>query len=94
MLRIHISTPCVHCDGEAYLPVGHEVDHQGEPYLRYEPCPVCQGSGSHDRWVTLQKFLDLLDEEARKDPMQPDLAELARRKPVTEYVDSREAAGI
>ena len=94
MLKVQILTECKNCQGDAYLPVGTEVSYSGEAYMRFEPCPVCQGSGSFARWITLQEFLDLLEVEAVKDPMQVDNAELAKQRPVSQYQESRDAAGI
>jgi len=94
MLKVQILTECKNCDGDAYLPVGAELSYSGEPYMRFEPCPVCQGTGSFARWITLQEFQELLDNQSRIDPIAPDYAALARQQPVSQYQDSREAAGI
>jgi len=82
---------CEFCDGEAYLPIGEAESYAGEKYIRYEPCPQCQGSSNHAKWVSLQEFADLLD---RALSFEPDYQELARQKPISQYQDSRECAGI
>ena len=94
MLKVHILDCCEFCDGEAYIFAREVVDANGENYPRYLPCSYCQGSGEQARWVSMQQFLDLLEREASKDSMTPDWLELARRKPISQYQDSREAAGI
>ena len=94
MIKVHILTRCEHCDGEAYLPIGEAVSYTGEMYMRYEPCPMCQGSGNQAKWMGLRDFVELLSDEAPKDPMAPDWQELARRAPATQYTDSCDAAGI
>lgn len=52
---------------------------------------MCQGSGVQTRWISLGEFVDLLDHAT---VMAPDYAELARQQPVSQYQDSRDAAGI
>ena len=94
MKKVHILDRCEFCDGEAYVFACEVVDANGEHYPRYLPCSYCLGSGEQARWVSLQQFLDLLEREASKDPMQPDWLELSRSKPISQYQDSREAAGI
>ena len=93
-MNIKVQTRCKHCDGEVYVFACEVVDANGEHYPRYLPCGYCQGSGEQARWVGLQEFLNLLEREASKDPMQPDWLELARQKPISQYQDSREAASI
>ena len=60
MHKVHILTPCEHCQGEAYLPLGEIESYAGEPYTHYQPCPQCEGSGNQVRWVTLEEFAALL----------------------------------
>ena len=91
MIKVQILDRCEHCNGEAYLPVGEAKSYSGEQYTRYEPCTQCQGSGKQTRWVGLQEFADLID---RAIAFEPDYMELAQQKPVTQYRDSCEAAGI
>jgi len=91
MIKVHILTRCAHCDGEAYLPIGEASSYTGETYIRYLPCPVCQGSGNQDKWVSLGEFADLLDKAVA---MEPDYQELAHHLPVSQYADSCDAAGI
>lgn len=89
--KVRILIRCEACFGEAYMPAGEDVSHTGEQYTRYEPCTTCQGSGMQEKWVTLHEFANMLD---RAVSMEPDYQELAHRVPVTQYQDSREAAGI
>ena len=93
-IKIQVLVSCSACNGEAYEPVGEASSYTGEQYTRYQPCPQCQGSGNQVIWVSLSDFLDLLEKVHTQDPMQPDYLELARKLPVTQYVDSREAAGV
>ena len=60
MLKVHILTQCSHCQGQAYLPAGEAANHKGEKYTRYQPCPVCEGSGYEPKWVSLEDFARLL----------------------------------
>ncbi len=60
MLKVHILTQCSNCDGQAYLPAGEAEKHKGEKYTRYQPCPVCEGSGYESKWVSLEEFAVLL----------------------------------
>ena len=94
MIKIHILTHCEHCGGEAYLPASEAESHNGERYTRYQPCPSCNGSGNQAMWVSLQDFLAMLTEVAACDPMEPDWLEFARKQPISQYQDSRDAAGI
>lgn len=94
MIKVQILTRCSHCDGEAYLPAGEAQSASGERYTRYEPCTACQGSGKGTRWISLQVLLELLVDEAAKDPMSPDWLDLAQRKFESQYADSRDAACI
>ena len=91
MIKVHILDRCEYCDGAAYLPIGEATSYAGEKYMQYEPCPQCQGSGKHAKWVSFQEFADLLD---RALSFEPDYEELARQKPISQYQDSRECAGI
>jgi len=93
-IKIQVLVPCSGCNGEAYEPVGEASSYSGEKYTRFQPCPQCQGSGNQVIWVSLSDFLDLLEKVHTQDPMQPDCLELARKLPITQYADSREAAGI
>jgi len=51
MLKVHILSTCTHCNGEAYQPVCETEDCQGHKYIRYAPCPNCEGSGNEPMWV-------------------------------------------
>ena len=59
--KVHVLTSCEHCDGEAYLFARVDVDTNGQPYDRYEPCQDCQGSGKTTRWITLTELADLIE---------------------------------
>ena len=91
MIKVHILDRCENCDGEAYLPIGEAESYLGVKYIQYEPCSQCQGSGKQAKWISLQEFADLLD---RAFSFEPDYRELASHKPVSQYQDSRECAGI
>ena len=60
MLKVYILDRCPYCDGKAYLPVGEATDWNGEPYTRYEPCQMCDGTGESSKWVSLPDFLNML----------------------------------
>lgn len=62
MIKVQILIPCEHCSGQAFLPVGEEVGYTGKHYIRYRPCPQCQGSGNQPKWVDLRNFANLVDE--------------------------------
>ena len=91
MIKVHILTTCEHCGGEAYLPIGEAESYTGEKYTKYRPCPQCQGSGRQSKWIDLRAFADLLEKATA---LEPDYQELALRNPVSQYQDSRDAAGI
>ena len=91
MIKVHILDRCEHCDGTAYLPEDEAVSADGERYTRYSPCGYCEGSGNQAKWVSLQEFADLLD---RAISFEPDYQELASNKPISQYQESRECAGI
>ena len=90
MLRVIIVDRCEYCDGEAYVFAGEYKDEYGEHPV-YRPCNVCNGSGEMEKPISLQAFADLLD---RATAMEPDYQELAREKPISQFQDSRESAGI
>jgi len=50
----------MHCNGEAYLPIEECEDSHGKTYIRYAPCPTCEGSGNQSQWVNLEDFAKLL----------------------------------
>ena len=91
MIKVRILDRCEFCDGEAYVFECEDVDSHGETYDRYRPCEMCQGSGNQAKWIGLRELSDLLE---RAIAMEPDYAELAREQPVSQYRDSRDAAGI
>ena len=92
-IKIHILDTCSTCQGRAYIPVGEAFSYTGERYLRHKPCQTCEGSGKQTRWIDLEQLVDLIA-DLDADPMQPDYRELARAEPTSQYVDSRDAAGI
>ena len=62
MLKVHIQYRCEHCNGEAYLPVAEAEDVNGDRYLRYAPCPHCEGSGMNPKWISLEDLVALLQQ--------------------------------
>jgi len=52
---------------------------------------MCHGSGNRATWVSVKDLAELLE---RAVSMEPDYLELAREKPVSQYQDSRDAAGL
>ncbi len=62
MIKVHILTTSSHCNGEAYLPIGQEINAQGKPYTRHVSCPTCEGSGLAPKWVSLNEFAQLLNQ--------------------------------
>ena len=91
MIKVHILDHCAHCDGAAYLLVGEAESYAGEKYMQYEPCSQCQGSGKRAKWISLDEFADLME---RAISFEPDYKVLGSHKPVSQYQDSRECAGI
>ena len=91
MIKVRILDRCESCDGEAYIFDYEDVDSRGEIYDRYRPCEECHGSGNQASWISLREFSNLIE---RAIAMEPDYLELAREKPVSQYQDSRDAAGI
>ena len=61
MTKVQILTTCDTCKGQAYLPVGEAESYAGEKYIRYVPCPDCEGSGMQPKWVSLAEFVALLE---------------------------------
>ena len=94
MIKVHVLTICEFCDGQAYQPVGPDIDSRGEPYTRYRQCTYCKGSGNREKWVALDAFVEILTAVALSDPMEPDWVELAQTQPVSQRKDSLDAAGI
>jgi hypothetical protein len=62
MIKVQILIQCKHCNGEAYMPMGEAEDCQGHKYIRYVPCPMCDGSGNQPKWVSLEDFAKLLQQ--------------------------------
>ena len=48
-IKVHILTVCEFCDGQAYPPVGPDIDSNGEPYTRYRQCTYSKGSGNREK---------------------------------------------
>ena len=90
MLKVIVIDRCDLCDGESYLYAGEYKDGDIERPV-YQACQACKGAGEREKAISLREFADLLD---RAISMEPDYAELAKVKPVTQFQDSREAAGI
>ena len=82
MIKVHILDRCEYYEGQAYLSIGEADSYTGEKYMQYEPCPQCQGSGKHSRWVCLKDFADLLE---RAISIEPDYQEVARHEPTSQY---------
>jgi DnaJ-class molecular chaperone len=61
-IKVKILSKCSYCDGKAYLPAGETVDTQGEKYMRYLPCPKCNGTGSTGKLINLYDFKQLLQQ--------------------------------
>ena len=90
MLKVIVIDRCEYCDGEAYLSAGEYKDGNVERPV-YLPCQACKGRGEMEKKISLSEFQDLLD---KANAMEPDYAELGKAKPVSQYQDSRDAAGI
>lgn len=93
-IKVQILLPCDVCEGEAYVPVEQVKSYSGQPYTRYQPCAKCQGSGNQTKWISLLEFGEMLSDVMSHDPMDVDYLELAHKQPISQYADSREAAGI
>jgi len=91
MMKVRILDCCEFCDGEAYVFVCEDVDARGETFDRYRPCEMCNGSGNRAKWVSLQDLSDLLE---RATSFEPDYVALSKEQPISQYQDSRDAAGI
>ena len=89
-MKVIVIDRCEFCDGEAYIYAGEYKDGDLERPV-YQACQACKGSGELEKAISLQELADLLD---RAVSMEPDYAALSRRKPVSQFQDSREAAGI
>ena len=61
-MKVRVLDKCPHCNGQAYMPAGEDVDNKGNPYTRYLPCPHCEGTGMAGRWVELIDFALMLDQ--------------------------------
>ena len=89
-MKVIVIDRCEYCDGEAYLYAGEYKDEEIERPV-YQACPACKGAGEREKPISLREFADLLDHATA---MEPDWAELGRQKPVSQFQDSRDAAGI
>lgn len=63
MIKIGIFVECDVCHGEAYVPMGIDVDSRGKNFIRYCPCPSCGGSGMKHKVISLSEFLKLAEKE-------------------------------
>ncbi len=63
MVKVKVLLKCEHCGGRAYLPFREAVDYSGQKYIQHLPCPECQGSGLEGKWITLDDFKQLLEQE-------------------------------
>ena len=90
MLKVVVFDSCEFCDGEAMVYAGEYKDEYEERPV-YVPGHMCKGSGEMEKLVTLREFQRMLDSAIE---MEPDYAELGKEKPVTQYQESRDAAGI
>ena len=61
MFKVRILSKCQHCAGKAYLPIEECEDSNGKTYIRYAPCPTCEGSGNQPQWINLEDFAKLLN---------------------------------
>ena len=61
-MKVRVLDKCPYCNGQAYLPVGEDVDFKGNPYTRHLPCPNCEGTGMAGRWVELVDISLMLDQ--------------------------------
>ena len=73
------------------LTYGEAESYSGEKYTRFKPCPCCDGSGKRTKWVDMKTFAELLEKATA---FEPDTRELSQHKPITQYQDSCDAAGI
>ncbi len=62
MFKVRVLAKCQHCNGEAYLPIEECEDSRGKTYMRYAPCPTCDGSGNQPQWIALEDFAKLIVE--------------------------------
>ena len=92
--RIQILTNCPKCDGEAYLPDDLVTCEDGQIRLTYEACWNCGGSGRQKIWIELNDLLEMLADHYQCNPMEVDWLARSHRKPVSQFLDSLEAAGI
>jgi hypothetical protein len=90
-IKVKILTDCEYCKGKAYIPAREAKDSKGEIYTQYVPCRHCSGSGMSEKVVSLVEFIRLIE---TVDIFEPDYKSLAEREPISQYVDSLEAAGI
>ena len=91
MIKVRILDRCEFCDGDAYVYVCEDVDANGDTFDRYRPCEMCHGSGNRATWISLRDLSNLIE---RAIALESDYLELSRQKPVSQYQDSRDAAGI
>lgn len=90
MLKVVVYDRCEFCDGEAYVYAGEYKDENEERPV-YLPCHACKGKGEREKLIPLREFQRMLDKACE---MEPDWDELSKEKPISNYQDSRDAAGI
>ena len=62
VVKIRVLQKCSACHGESYLPSGETEDYLGRTYVRYKPCPNCQGSGMVGKWADMTEVQQLLEQ--------------------------------
>ena len=62
VIKIRVLLKCENCQGQAYLPVGDTEDYLGRKYIRYKPCPHCQGAGMVGKWADFAEVQQLLEQ--------------------------------
>jgi hypothetical protein len=93
-IKVRILKDCEQCKGEAYFPVGQQQSYSGEFFTLYKPCKWCGGSGHQAAWIYLDEFLDIVDRANMHRSMELNYQGQADDEPISQYMDSREAAGI
>jgi hypothetical protein len=63
MTKVQVLTCCEFCKGKPYIPIGEATGAEGEPYIHYQPCDYCNGSGNQPKWVSPQEFAQLFLQE-------------------------------
>jgi hypothetical protein len=90
-IKVKILTDCDYCEGKAYLPYRESVDYKGNIYKENKPCPQCGGTGLTEKSISISELIRLIEDT---DVCEPDYPALAMAEPLSQYIDSLEAAGI